>query len=262
MKVRDTSGREVHQEEINMGSHKIINVTDCSADQEVATKKYVDDNAGGAPGGANWDVQFNNNGAFGGDNTFIYRTVQGRLHVETITLGVAGVSTYNTPLADGTANQIIETDGSGTLSWVTPHAVYGRLTTRTFIWNPATGNFSTTSSAYINDGDGVNSTSEYASANGINEYAEVILLCPLQIRQFRQFGAVINNGDGRWKIQYQNLAYDWVDWVTGIPARDTADWSTWDSSGAEVVAVAIKLICTTVDTGAGDTVIYELQVKY
>jgi len=45
MKVRDTSGREVHQEEINMGSHKIINVTDCAADQDAATKKYVDDNS-------------------------------------------------------------------------------------------------------------------------------------------------------------------------------------------------------------------------
>jgi len=46
MKVRDTSGREVHQEEINMGTHKIINVVDPAANQDAATKKYVDDNAG------------------------------------------------------------------------------------------------------------------------------------------------------------------------------------------------------------------------
>ncbi len=73
------------------------------------------------PGGSNWDVQFNDAGVLGGDSTFIYRETQGRLHVELISLGVSGVSTYETPSADGTANQIIETDGSGTLSWVTPY---------------------------------------------------------------------------------------------------------------------------------------------
>ena len=46
MKVRDTSGREVKQEEINMGAHKIINVTDPASAQDAATKAYVDDNAG------------------------------------------------------------------------------------------------------------------------------------------------------------------------------------------------------------------------
>ena len=42
MKVRDTSGREVKQEEINMGAHKIINVTDPASAQDADTKAARD----------------------------------------------------------------------------------------------------------------------------------------------------------------------------------------------------------------------------
>ena len=88
-----------------------------TADIDIANKKYVDDNAT-SPGGGNGEVQFNDAGTFDGDSTFIYRKTQGRLHVELISLGVSGVSTYETPAADGTANQIIKTNGSGALSWI------------------------------------------------------------------------------------------------------------------------------------------------
>lgn len=44
MKIRDTNGREVQQTEINMGSHKIINVTDPASDQDASTKKWTNDN--------------------------------------------------------------------------------------------------------------------------------------------------------------------------------------------------------------------------
>ena len=54
--------------ELTMGTNKITNVVDPTADQDAATKKYVDDNAGGggSPGGADTQVQFNNSSAFGG----------------------------------------------------------------------------------------------------------------------------------------------------------------------------------------------------
>jgi len=36
-------------ENLDMNTHKIVGVVDPTSDQEVATKKYVDDNAGGSP---------------------------------------------------------------------------------------------------------------------------------------------------------------------------------------------------------------------
>jgi len=39
------------QADLDMTDHKIINVLDPTADQDVATKKYVDDNAGAIPSG-------------------------------------------------------------------------------------------------------------------------------------------------------------------------------------------------------------------
>jgi hypothetical protein len=43
-----------------------------TTDYMIATKKYVDDNAGGAPGGVDHDIQYNDAGAFGGSSNFAY----------------------------------------------------------------------------------------------------------------------------------------------------------------------------------------------
>ena len=56
------------------GDHSRGRVTKTpTTDFEIANKKYGDDNAGGGnPGGTNTQVQFNDNGAFGGDAGFTY----------------------------------------------------------------------------------------------------------------------------------------------------------------------------------------------
>lgn len=83
---------------------------------------------GGSPGGNNQSVQFNNGGDFGGDNTFIYETGSGLLTVPQIksnnTANFWGASSVqlgnvaNLHIAGGLNGYVLQTDGSGNLSWV------------------------------------------------------------------------------------------------------------------------------------------------
>jgi len=100
---------------------------------------------GGSPGGSNTQIQFNNAGAFGGDAAFTF--VNGGA-TATISLGVASTTSgvaklYNSssasaitiasgnnsaawtltlPTSAGTNGYLLQTDGSGNTSWVTPPA--------------------------------------------------------------------------------------------------------------------------------------------
>ena len=97
---------------------------------------------GGSPGGSDTQIQFNNAGAFGGDAAFTFVNGTG---TATMSLGVASTTSgvlklYNSasansvtiasgnntaawtmtlPTDDGTNGQLLQTDGSGNLSWFT-----------------------------------------------------------------------------------------------------------------------------------------------
>ena len=93
--------------------------------------------AGGSatPGGSNTQIQFNNAGAFGGSANFIWDGTnvqlgtQGALRFADADSSnyvafkspatVASNVTWTLPSADGTSSQVLSTNGSGTLSWVT-----------------------------------------------------------------------------------------------------------------------------------------------
>ena len=101
---------------------------------------------GGSPGGSNTQIQFNSAGTFGGDAAFTFVNGTG---TATTTLGVASTTSgalklYNSasansvtiasgnntaawtmtlPTDDGTNGQLLQTDGSGNLSWFTNTAV-------------------------------------------------------------------------------------------------------------------------------------------
>ena len=60
---------------LDMNTHKIINVVDPTANQEAATKKYVDDNST-SPGGNDTEVQFNDGGVFGASDQLTWNDSQ------------------------------------------------------------------------------------------------------------------------------------------------------------------------------------------
>ena len=90
------------------------------------------------PGGSNTQVQFNNSGAFGGsanltfDGSNLSLAAQGDLRLQDASGGqyvalqapatVASNVTLTLPANDGDADQFLQTDGSGNLSFVTPAA--------------------------------------------------------------------------------------------------------------------------------------------
>jgi hypothetical protein len=90
---------------------------------------------GGTPGGSNTQIQFNNSGSFGGsanftwDGTNVQLGTQGALrfadadssnYVAFKSPATVGTDvTWTLPSADGTSSQVLSTNGSGTLSWVT-----------------------------------------------------------------------------------------------------------------------------------------------
>jgi hypothetical protein len=89
----------------------------------------------GAPGGSNTQIQFNDNGAFGGSANLIWDGsnvtigAQGDLRLADSSGGeyvalqapttVASNVTFTLPGADGTADQVLTTNGSGVLSFAT-----------------------------------------------------------------------------------------------------------------------------------------------
>jgi len=90
---------------------------------------------GGTPGGSNTQIQFNSSGSFGGSANFIWDGTnvqlgaQGALrfadadssnYVAFKSPTTVGTNvTWTLPGADGTSSQVLSTNGSGTLSWVT-----------------------------------------------------------------------------------------------------------------------------------------------
>lgn len=146
----------------------------------------------------------------------------------------------------------------GFVGTVVPGA-YTELTVAYFQVYPATGTMPSFPE-HVND----NNTGNLSTGWAIGQYCEINLGGAFKLTQFRHYGAIANNGDGVWKIQYYDIAgASWEDWVTGIATRATADWSNWDSSGGEISTNKIRLVITTVDSGAGgQSNIAELEVKF
>lgn len=89
-----------------------------------------------SPAGSNTQIQFNNSGAFGASSNFTWDGTNVQIgatgalrfadtdssnYVAFKSPGtVASNVTWTLPSADGTASQVLTTNGSGTLSWATP----------------------------------------------------------------------------------------------------------------------------------------------
>ena len=91
---------------------------------------------GGTPGGSINTIQFNNSGVFGGQSNFTTDGTNVQLGAQGVfkfadsdssnfvgfraPATVASNVTWTLPSSDGTAYQVLSTNGSGTLLWTTP----------------------------------------------------------------------------------------------------------------------------------------------
>lgn len=77
---------------------------------------------GGTPGGSNTQVQYNNIGAFGGSVGFTYDNTSNTLSVPNIQVNslsnLGNIS--NVIITGGTSGYVLQTNGSGNLSWTAP----------------------------------------------------------------------------------------------------------------------------------------------
>ncbi len=109
----------------------------------------------------------------------------------------------------------------------------------------------------LNDNDTTLSATIFS--NG--EYVEVVYGDLVVIKRWRQFGNNSNQAGDEFKITYWNVTTDaWVDWVTGISARVTADWSGL-STEAEVVTTKVRVVATAA-AGAGTFDLEEMEIIY
>ena len=144
--------------------------------------------------------------------------------------------------------------GTGTLIRPPPDTA-APLTVSAFKRYPATGTMGDV--AYLND----DVTNNIVVADTVDMYADVNWGVPRRISEYRQFGYTANLGTGRWKIQYWDGS-SWVDWVTEIPTRKTADWSSWTAPAAgPKTTEKIRLVCTTVDNPPYGSMIAELEIR-
>jgi hypothetical protein len=102
------------------------------------------------PAGANTQIQYNDDGAFGGQNTFTFNeltstlTANNFIATSTANLGNAG----NVKITGGTANYVLQTDGSGNLSWTAQtgggNSTYGDSNVVTLLGTFGSNSISTT----------------------------------------------------------------------------------------------------------------------
>jgi len=157
-----------------------------------------------AAGGANTQIQYNNNGVLAGSNSFVFNSNTNTVTLQNVTTtGVANLNSVgNIVISGGVPGYVLQTDGEGNLSWVSPtgnvtsildQQVFGDGVTDTFnLITPSVTN------AVIVSINGVLQipTAAYTVASNVITFAEPPLSTDLVDIRFLIFGASSNNTPG------------------------------------------------------------------
>lgn len=91
------------------------------------------------------------------------------------------------------------------------------------------------------------------------EYADIDFAGPTYIHAIRLFGMANNVGDGTYSIQAL-IDRVWVDALTGLHTRATADWGPWVEFTTPRTAIEWRILCTLQDSfGMSQDGEYEFQ---
>lgn len=86
-------------------------------DEDLQTAlETLDAMAGGTPGGANTQVQFNDGGSFNGESSFTYNKALNSLAIDRLVIGPA-VADYLMPTTRGAAGEVPTDNGAGNVTW-------------------------------------------------------------------------------------------------------------------------------------------------
>ena len=115
----------------NLGSISNVTILGGSAGFKLTTHGngtlYWSADANTMPGGSNTSVQYNNNGVFGGSNSFVFNSTSNTLTLSNIAItnnsNLGQVA--NVQILGGANGQVLSTDGAGNLSWKTDQPFTG-----------------------------------------------------------------------------------------------------------------------------------------
>ncbi|MCK4312476.1 MAG: hypothetical protein KAW88_07060, partial [Candidatus Cloacimonetes bacterium] len=94
----------------------------------------------------------------------------------------------------------------------------------------------------------------------VGKYTEVDWGAPRYVSQFRQWGSICHEGDGRWKIQHCN-GDSWVDNTIDIPVRNLESWSSWTNLTIPVITTKIRFVITILDYAGDANELAELEMR-
>ena len=157
-----------------------------------------------AAGGDNTQIQYNDNGVLAGSDAFTFNSNTSTVTLQNITTtGVANLNYVgNVQISGGTAGYVLQTDGSGNLSWTTPTGNINSILDQQIYGDGSTVNFnlitSSVTNAVIVSINGVMQIPSvaYTVATDVITFAEAPQTSDLVDIRFLVFGESSNNSPG------------------------------------------------------------------
>ena len=157
-----------------------------------------------AAGGDNTQIQYNNNGVLNGSNSFTFTSNTNTVTLQNVTTtGKANLNSVgNVQITGGTAGYVLQTDGSGNLSWTTPTGNINSILDQQIYGDGSTINFnlitSSVTNAVIVSINGVMQIPSvaYTVATDVITFAEAPQTSDLVDIRFLVFGEGGNNTPG------------------------------------------------------------------
>jgi hypothetical protein len=155
-------------------------------------------------GGANTQVQYNNNNILDGSSSFTFNSNTGTVTMQNVTTtGVANLNNVgNVQIAGGTAGYVLQTDGTGNLSWTAPTGNITSILDQQFFGDGSTVSFTlitpSVTNAVIVSLNGVMQIPSvaYTVSSGTITFTEAPQTSDLIDIRFLVFGSSSNNTPG------------------------------------------------------------------